>query len=203
MHKDSHGSNHELLTEDSNVIAQIVRSGGVGVLPTDTLYGIVGSALQREVVEKIYALRKRSTHKPMIILIHALDDLKLFSIALSEDTRKTLEKLWPDKVSVVLPCNDEALHYLHRGTHSLAFRMPKDTWLQALLKETGPLVAPSANFEGEEPAATIAQAKHYFDALDFYVDSGELRGEPSTLVAFEHGTMVVKRQGAVTLKKTL
>ncbi|MEK7089665.1 MAG: Sua5/YciO/YrdC/YwlC family protein [Patescibacteria group bacterium] len=61
--------------------------------------------------------------------------------------------------------------------------MPKGVALRSLLKQTGPLVAPSANPEGEMPARTIREAKKYFgNRVDFYVDSGMQKGAASTII---------------------
>ncbi|HEX8974424.1 MAG TPA: L-threonylcarbamoyladenylate synthase [Patescibacteria group bacterium] len=183
-------------------IVPILKMGGVGVLSTDTIYGLVGGALSKKTVERIYVLRKRNPKKPLIILIGSLRDLELFSIKLSNEQKKTLKGLWPGKVSVVLPCKLKKFTYLHRGTETLAFRLPDDEMLKKLLKKTGPLVVPSANFEGEKPAVTIREAKKYFkDDVDFYVDAGKLKSKPSTLVRFDGNSEVeVLRQGAVKIK---
>jgi tRNA A37 threonylcarbamoyladenosine synthetase subunit TsaC/SUA5/YrdC len=75
-------------------------------------------------------------------------------------------------------------------------------WLRRLLKETGPLVAPSANWEGWPPAVTISQARRYFGtAVEFYFDGGRRPSQPSTLVALRGGTMLVLRKGAGALPK--
>lgn len=182
--------------------AEILMRGGIGVLPTDTLYGIVGSAFNKGTVERIYKLRKRNPKKPFIILIGDMGDAtwRKFGIKLSTTDYKLLTRLWPGKVSVVLPCASKKFAYLHRGTKTLAFRYPRPTWLQNLLKKTGPLVAPSANSEGEPPAKTITEAKEYFnDKVDFYVNRGRLDGKPSTLVALTDGKLKVLRQGAVRI----
>lgn len=182
-------------------IVFIVKRGGIGVLPTDTLYGIVGSALSKKAVERIYQVRKRDPKKPLIILINSLSDLGLFNILLSAREKKVLRMVWPGAVSVMLPCPRKRFIYLHRGTDIIAFRVPADAKLRVLLKKTGPLAAPSANIEGAPPARTVAMAKKYFDdAVDFYVDGGRREGKPSTLVSLEDGMFVVKRKGAVKIK---
>src|SRR3989338_7413332 len=128
---------------------QIVRAlgeGCVGILPTDTLYGIVGSALLPETVERIYTLKERDPQKPLIVLVADFDDL-------------------------------------HRGLGTIAFRLPDKEELRKLLREAGPIVAPSANIEGQPPAQTIEQAQKYFGtAVDFYIDGGEIDGKPSTIL---------------------
>ena len=179
----------------------LLKKGKVGVLGTDTIYGLVGSALNPQVVERIYRLRYRNFRKPMIVLIGALADLDFFKIKLAEKERNLLVKIWPGKISVILPCLSDKFEYLHRGTETLAFRIPERPMLADVLKKTGPLTAPSANPEGRPPAYTIEEAKKYFgDEVDFYLDAGRLDGFPSTLVALENGKMLIKRAGAVVLE---
>lgn len=180
-------------------IKQVIRfliSGKIGVVPTDTIYGIIGSALKPEVVEKIYKIRKRSKDKPMIILISSIGDLDKFSIKLTSYQKEFLEKNWPNPLSVVLSCDDEKFKYLHRGTNSLAFRMPNNKTLLKILKRVGPLVAPSANIEGEKAAENIGEAKNYFqDNVDFYFDQGDINSEHSTLIEFKSDSINILRKG--------
>ena len=170
-------------------------------MPTDTLYGLVASALSPEAVGRVYVLKNRSLQKPFIILISSFADLKTFEIVLEEETLKKLQKIWPGKVSFILPCSDEKFSYLHRGTKSLAFRIPDKSDLRELLKTAGPLIAPSANIEGNPPAQTIAEARNYFGGkIDFYIDGGELLGEPSTIIKFEAGGIKIVRPGGQKLE---
>lgn len=182
-------------------IATQVKQGKIGVIPTDTIYGLVGSALNKDTVERIYCLRKRTPSKPMIILISTIKDLEKFSLTPSRWEASFLNKIWPNPVSVVLPVPSRKWNYLHRGINTLAFRMPKSVKLRNLLKKTGPLVAPSANFEGEKPAATIKEAKKYFgDEVDFYIDGGELNSPPSTLIQITNNKINILRQGSYEIK---
>lgn len=192
---------------DDNLV-EVLKSGGIGILPTDTIYGIVGSALMPKTVARIYRLRRRNPKKPMIVLLGLADDVKKFDVPIDAKTKKILSEIWPRKVSVILPIAPRKVQalqkfkYLHRGTGALAFRVPKPAWLRKLLAETGPLVAPSANFEGEPPATNIRAAKKYFGKkVDFYVDAGRLVSRSSTLIKIEKGKVVVLREGAVKYKK--
>lgn len=170
----------------SNEVIDTLKVDGVGVIPTDTIYGIVGSALNKEAVKRIKELKGRSANKPFIILIGKISDLDLFDINLNLKIKSKLKKVWPAKVSVILPCENDKFEYLHLGLKSLAFRIPDDKELRDLLSKTGPLVAPSANPEGKVPAATIADAQKYFsDLVDFYVDGEIQKSRPSKLIKFE------------------
>ena len=162
----------------------IISAGGVGVLPTDTLYGIVGSAFSKKAIKRIYDIKSRNDSKPFIILISSFLDIKKFGVNLSEEQKIFLFEIWPGPASVIVECAQEKFAYLHRGTKSLAFRMPRNKKLQLLLKKTGPLVAPSANPQGLKPAHTISEAKKYFgDSVDFYIAGGRKVGKPSKVVS--------------------
>jgi len=185
---------------DKKVI-ETLKSGGIGVLPTDTIYGVVASTLNKETIESIYPLLKRDPKKPMVIIISRIKDLGLFDIKVNRKFKKKLKKFWPGRVSIILPCHSDDFAYLHRGMESLAFRVPDLKWLRRLLKKTGPLVATSANPEGEKPAQTIKQAEKYFESrIDFYVDAGKIQAKPSTLVEISNEKVEIKREGAVKVK---
>lgn len=183
---------------------ELLNDKKVGVIPTDTLYGIVGSALDPKSVERIYKLKNRNRSKPTIILISSYKDLKIFGIKLNKKMKSVLDKIWPGPTSVALPALREDLEYLHRGAKTLAFRFPNSPSLRKLLEISGPIIAPSANLESFPPAETIEQARSYFnEGVDFYVDGGEIRnGTPSTLILLnEEGEMKVLRQGAGIVSK--
>ena len=177
-----------------------LKDGGIGVIPTDTIYGIVCSALSKKSVERVYKLRKRSPNKPVIVLIGSLRELKKFGITLSAISYKQLAKLWPGPISVILPGKSKKFSYLHRGKKTIAFRMPGKAALRRFLNKTGPLIAPSANFEGEPPAKTIKEARKYFgDKIDFYIDEGKLKSKSSTIVSIRDGKVRVVRAGAAKI----
>lgn len=162
----------------------ILKKDGIGVFPTDTLYGVIGSALSKKAVKRIYEVKGRDSNKPFIILISSLKDLKFFSVELSKEHKEYLDRVWPGRVSVILPVPGKKFEYLHRGTKSLAFRMPNSLRTRELIKKVGPLVAPSANPQGKKPASLIASAKKYFkDSVDFYIGAGKKDGKPSRIVS--------------------
>lgn len=182
-------------------IAEEVSSGKIIVMPSDTIYGIFTSALNKDSVEKIYELRKRNKEKALIILISDVKQLTQFNIKLSEPQGEFLKTVWPGAISVILECADSNFDYLHRGLNSLAFRLPDNEFLIKFLKISGPLVAPSANIEGEKPSEIIEEAENYFgDKIDYYIDGGKISGDPSTVVKLDgKGSIEVIREGKVKL----
>jgi len=185
-------------------IIALLKQNAVGVFPTDTLYGIVTPADSEKSVERIYTIKGRDEHKPFIILVASLADVTRFTGPLNATQKRFLNSVWPGAVSVIIPCRQKKYTYLHRGSMSLAFRMPEDPFIRSVLKKTGPLVAPSANPQSKEPAYTIREAEAYFGpALDFYVDVGRKKGKPSTLVDLTTDEPRIVRQGSVRIKPTL
>ncbi len=191
------------MKNDWQKAAIFLKKDGVVILPTDTLYGLVGSALSKKAVKKIYKLKERNLKKPLIILIISLDDLNIFDIKIKEKQAKFFSKIWPAKISIILPCNKSKWFYLHRGTNSIAFRMidSKNKNLFNLIKEVGLLVAPSANKEDFPPAYNISEAKKYFGMnVSYYIDEGKKKSSPSTLIEInDDGKIKILRRGSVIL----
>lgn len=159
-----------LTQRDAVEISDILSRGGIGVLKTDTLYGIVASARSRAAVERVYRVRGRAPSKPCIVL---LSDEQQLLVSPPTFAKTVLASSWPGPVSIILPVDESVPEWLHRGTRTLAYRVPADEELRRLLEATGPLIAPSANPEAEPPARSISEAEHYFGKnVDFYVDSG-------------------------------
>lgn len=180
----------------------MIRKGAVGVIPTDTLYGIVASALDPAAVERVYDIRGRETGKPCIVLLSDVSDLGMFGIGPDDRTLEMLDHAWPGPVSVVLPCTDRKWEYLHRGAGSIAFRVPKSDTLHDFLVKSGLVIAPSANPAGMPPATTTAEAEAYFgDRLGFIVDGGTSAGRPSTVAELSDHAWRVLRQGDVILER--
>ncbi len=162
-------------------VIKILKQGGVGVIPTDTIYGLVGRALDQEAVRRIYKLKNRNQRKPCIILISSLTDLNKFKIKPDRQTLKILQQFWPGRTSIAF-------------TKKLAFRLPNSKRLRLFIRQTGPLVATSANPESLKPAGSVAEAKKYFgQKIDFYLAGGRLTGKPSTLITIKNGKIKVIR----------
>ncbi len=163
--------------------------GEILVTKTDTIYGILARALEKESVEKIYEIKGRDENKPFVIIIPNKDSLRDFGVDVKQEgTKDLLFQSWPGAVTIIFDISDSSkikeLKYLHRGSASLAFRVPKDQFLINLLNETGPLVAPSANPQGKTPAINIKEAERYFgDKIDIYHNRGEvLNNTPSKII---------------------
>lgn len=178
--------------------AKQLLAGKVGVLPTDTLYGLVCQAGDRIAVRRLYDLKNRE-QKPGTIIVANIGQLT--TLGIKARYLKAVEHFWPNPLSIVIPCHN--LEYIHQGKGTVAVRIPDDGALQKLLTQTGPLVTTSANQPGEPPANTIDEAKDYFgEAVDFYIDGGDLSGrQPSTVIRIVDDVVEVLRAGATKIDK--
>jgi L-threonylcarbamoyladenylate synthase len=178
---------------------QLQKPGCVGIVPTDTVYGLVCHAADQEAVKRLYGLKGREG-KPGTIIAATLE--QLVGLGLKARYLKAVEQYWPGPISIIIPCGAE-LEYLHEGIGSLAVRLPDKSELQGFLRQVGPLLTSSANHTGKPVANTVAEAKEYFnDSVDFYVDGGDLSGhEPSTVIRIVDDAIEVLRKGAVTINE--
>ena len=179
-------------------LVEAIKLGKIGVLPTDTTYGLVASASSPKATERIYKLKGRS-NKPGTLIAANIEQLVELGIKLRY--LRAVEHFWPNPISVIIPVGS-LLPHLHQGRFSLAVRIPNDTKLVELLKQTGPLITSSTNLSGKKPAKNINQAQKYFDNLvDFYVDGGDLSSEPSTIIRIIDDSIEVVRQGCVKIDR--
>ena len=174
---------------------KFLEKGEPAVILTDTLYGILANALDKNVVEYVYSLKGRKKDKPFIILIPSVKYLNLFGI---KPNSLEIDLLNKKGITVILNIDNEQFSYLHRGKRSLAFRIPeKENLLKLLNSLKLPLIAPSCNPEGKKPAMGIKEAIDYFDTkIPVYIDEGVCKNIfPSTIVKIEDGKIKILREG--------
>ena len=182
----------------SQELIQQLEGGAIGVLPTDTVYGLVCVARNQEAVARLYEAKHRE-RKPGTII--AASTQQLVSLGLKKRYLTAVEQFWPGAVTVIIPTDNPTLSYLDQGVGSVAVRVVSDVAVASLLEQTGPLLTSSANMPGEAPAATVGEAQAYFgNTIDFYVDGGDLSDrEPSTIIRVIDDAVEVVRQGAVVV----
>lgn len=179
-------------------VAQLLLDGALGVLPGDTVYGVMARAMDPQAAERVYTAKQRDG-KPGTVIAASIDQLA--ELGLKRRYMVPVAQYWPGAVSVIIPCGPE-LAYLHQGKQGLAVRIPDDPELLRVLQMTGPLLTSSANLTGQPTAATMAQAQEYFgDSVDFYVEGGDLSDRlPSTIVRVVDDALVIVRDGAVKIQ---
>jgi L-threonylcarbamoyladenylate synthase len=182
-----------------DIAQKLGQAGAVGVIPTDTVYGLVVRASDQTAVQRLYDLKHRE-NKPGTLIAASIE--QFVGLGLKARYLKAVEQYWPGAVSVIIPCGPE-LTYLHQGKFGLAVRIPDYPELLTLLDQSGPLLTSSANHPGEPTANTVDEARSYFkDEVDFYVDGGDLSShQPSTVIRIVDDAIEILREGAVKIQE--
>lgn len=166
-----------------------IKNGGVGVIATDTIYGLCASIRFPEAIKRIYHIKERDFTKKLPVLVADYNQLVLCGVTINAAQRRALETVWPGPVSAELPCLSTEHEYLHKGTHLLLVRMPAAQELNEVLKDIGPIVATSANKAGQPTPSDLEEIKQQLPDLDFYIE-GPVGDTPSRLVrVHEDGTL--------------
>lgn len=182
-------------------LVRLYNNGAVGILPTDTIYGITASAHNIKAVDRLYGLKTRQ-QKPGTVITASVD--QLYSLGVPPKYLGQVAHLWPNPLSIEMPIG-KALDYISQGTGHGAFRVVANPQIKALLQKTGPLLTTSANHPGQPAADNIAEALTYFrNKVDFYVDGGHRPDNPpSTVVRLipETGKLEIIRIGALNINE--
>lgn len=168
-------------------VAQLIRSGGVVIFPTDTVYIPVADATNRKAVEKVFLIKKRSPKKPIPIFVK---DIKLAKKLAKVDKEQELflRKVWPGRVTAVLKRKSGGPKIYGVEEKSIALRIPNYRPVHFLLEKLNrPLVGTSANISGQPSSGDIkdvlAQFKNRKYQPDLIIDAGKLpKRRPSKVV---------------------
>ncbi len=166
---------------DPAQVARHLQSGGLAVIPTDTVYGIAGS-LRPEAVDAIFKAKKRPRSKALPLLAADLQTLTQI-VDFDERAHKLAETYWPGPLTLVLPRWPEFSLDLGGDGTGIAVRVPQHPLALSLLAITGPLAVTSANRSGDLPATEVSAAQAAFaDGDVVYLDGGETPGEEPSMV---------------------
>ena len=182
---------------------EVVRSGGVAVIPTDTVYGLACLPELQDAVHRIFELKGRPEDKPLPVLADGFEALSAVAI-FDERAAELARRFWPGPLTLILPRAADFTHDLGGDdATTVAVRVPQNEVALALLSETGPLATTSANRSGEPPAGNVAEARAIFgEQVAAFVDGGPCLGLPSTVLSLV-GPPRVLREGALASEEVL
>jgi tRNA threonylcarbamoyl adenosine modification protein (Sua5/YciO/YrdC/YwlC family) len=146
-------------------VAALLRSGGVVLMPTDTIYGLHALPSQSS---KVAGIKGRDEAKRFVTIAASIDQVPA-------QVPEALRSIWPAPLTAIL----------RSGAATIAVRVPDLAWLRELLEKTGPLISTSANRSGEPPVTEpSALPADVLERLDGVVDSGRIGAKPSAIVDF-------------------
>lgn len=147
---------------DLDAFVTHLRAGGVGVLPTDTVPGLV---VLPEQAEAIYGIKERDPDRPLILLGASAGDLRPYTRGWLPAWSLLANRGWPGPLTLVLPASDRVIPAVNRSLDTVGLRVPNHEAARALLERTGPLASTSVNRSGEPPLLTPEQIQAVFPDL--------------------------------------
>ncbi len=174
---------------------QIIREGGLVVYPTDTLYGLGCSALNKEAVHRVFEVKKRDMASPLSI---AMCDLKMLRRYTSFDSRamRVMECFLPGPVTFVLR-KKNLPDILTGGRENVGVRIPENrVALKLVMEACVPIVSTSANISGRAPPETAEETLEQLPGVDLILDAGRISGPQSTIIDLFSDTPKILREGA-------
>lgn len=189
-------------TETLSEAERVLKSGGIIICPTDTVYGILGDATKKEAIRKTFEIKEREKEKAFPVFVKDIATARKYAY-ISDEKAKFLEKVWPGQVTVIFQHKEKFPKILTGGRDTLGLRIPAHKFLLDLLSRLDfPLVQTSANISGKPTAKNIKEVEEYFRTgtvkPDLIIDGGELVGKSSTIIDFTEKEPIVLRTGLVT-----
>lgn len=180
--------------------AKLLRRGGVVAFPTETVYGLGADARNVDAVRRVFAIKGRPAHHPLIVHLAGADWLDGWARAVPDGARELASAFWPGPLTLVLPRQSRVPDAVTGGQDSVALRVPDHPVALALIAAAGALVAPSANRFGHVSPTTAEHVQAELGgAVDMILDGGPCRvGVESTILSLLTDTPTLLRPGAVT-----
>ena len=190
--------------EDLGLAKSYLEEGKLVGIPTETVYGLAGNALNPEAVALIFETKNRPSFDPLILHTSSKERVSDFVSSFPEPLAALAEKFWPGPLTLLLPKTPLVPDLVTSGLDRVAVRVPKHPLTLALLETLGfPLAAPSANPFGyispTQPSHVEAQLG---GKIPYILDGGpSVVGLESTIVGIESGEVVIYRLGGLEISE--
>jgi L-threonylcarbamoyladenylate synthase len=190
-------------TDPEEAAARLGR-GELVALPTETVYGLGGNALNEAAVAGIFRAKDRPRFDPLILHQFASDRILAFAAEVPAPARRLAENCWPGPLTLVLPRATVVPDLVTAGLDTVALRVPAHPLTRQVLRMVDfAVAAPSANpFGFVSPTTAAHVAEQLGDRIDYILDGGPCRvGVESTIVGFPGGTVTVYRKGGTPVER--
>jgi L-threonylcarbamoyladenylate synthase len=189
----------DLREKDMDEIVATLKSGGLVVYPTDTLYGVGADPFNEGSVKKVYIAKNRPFDMPLSIAVS--NEKMMESIAvLNDNARKLVRKFLPGPLTIMLTKKPNLPDILTSGSNQIGIRIPDHPFAIRLIERFGPITSTSANLHSHpDPVEASVARKELKDHIGICVDCGKTRfAEASTLVDVSEGLAEVIRRGVIS-----
>ena len=184
--------------------AATIRTGGLVIYPTETVYGLGVDACSDEAVAKVFAAKARPLEDPIPVAVNSFEMAQQIA-ELTPIAEIAFKKFLPGPLTVVVKAKPKKISKLVTGgTENIGIRIPDHPVVLKLIEFVGgPITATSANLSGKSAPSTIREALEQLGkSVDVALDSGKCRlGTPSTVVDLSSGSPRVLREGPISRKE--
>ena len=190
------------ITTDINLAINSLKIGKLVAIPTETVYGLAGDALNEKAIEQIFILKKRPKHNPLILHISSYEKLQEIVKKIPFKAKKLAKKFWPGPLTLVLEKKNKISNTVSAGKSTIAVRVPNHPLTLKLLNSIDfPVAAPSANPSGFISPTSASHVSNFFkDGLDVILNGGLCsKGLESTIIGFEDDNPILYRHGAIPI----
>jgi L-threonylcarbamoyladenylate synthase len=180
--------------------AELLRAGEVVALPTETVYGLAANALDEKAVAKIFSIKGRPAHNPIIVHVAGNEMAQRCVSSWPVSAEKLARAFWPGPLTLVLPRSEKIPGNVTAGGATVGVRWPSHPFIQAVIRECGfPLAAPSANVSNAlSPTNANHVRKDLAGKISLIVDGGQSQiGIESTVLDLSVNPPCVLRPGMI------
>ena len=184
-----------------SVAAEIIKSGELVAIPTETVYGLGADGLNPDAVAKIFLAKGRPQDNPLILHISDAKDMEMFCHSIPQAAYRLAEAFWPGPLTMVLPARAIVPKCTTAGLPTVAVRCPDNAVTREIIRLAGvPVAAPSANISGKPSTTTAQHVLHDHDGnIAAVVDGGPCQvGVESTIVDLTEVRPRLLRPGGIT-----
>ncbi|MEH0154613.1 L-threonylcarbamoyladenylate synthase [Limibacter armeniacum] len=180
-----------------------LEAGRLVAIPTETVYGLAGNALNPEAVADIFKTKQRPSFDPLIVHCDSVEKVKSYVSAFPELAEKLADHFWPGSLTMILPRGEMIHDLVTSGLETVAVRVPNHPLTLSLLEQLDfPVAAPSANpFGYVSPTSAQHVDKNLGHLVPYILDGGECEvGIESTIIGFPEGVPTIYRKGGISIE---
>ncbi|HEY8080677.1 MAG TPA: L-threonylcarbamoyladenylate synthase [Acidimicrobiales bacterium] len=188
-----------LLPADLDIAVELLATGAIVAIPTDTVYGLAARLDDPMAVASLFEVKRRPAHVPVAILVCDDEAAQGLAALWPRTAERLAKRFWPGPLTVVVAA-EPALTERVRSDRGVGVRVPADELCLELLRRAGPLAVTSANLHGDSPAHAAQDVVGAFagSAVAAVLDAGRRDGTVSTVVDLSSGGVTVVRVGAIS-----
>lgn len=193
-----------MIGTDLTYAASLLSSGKLVAIPTETVYGLAGNALDVQAAAHIFAVKDRPNFDPLIIHTSSLDRVTAWTKPMPPLLRRLADHFMPGPLTLLLEKKAIIPDLVTAGSPLVAVRLPAHPMTQELLQQIDfPLAAPSANpFGYISPTTAQHVADQLGEKIPYILDGGPCRvGLESTIIGLENGQLTVFRKGGLSVEQ--